>query len=931
MNITKLVIYGFGKHENVTIDLTAGAAVIYGPNEAGKTTIQQFIMQTLFGYPAKNQSGRRYEPKAGGKFGGQLHVEDPAYGSVVIERTGETSKGQVMLYFADGRRGGEQELQQLLRNYDKASFEAIFSFSVHELQHLENMTEEELSRTLLASGTTGMDAITALEAKLEKEMARLFKKSGRLPEINQLFEELQQMEKDLKAHRAAAEEYAPAIDRIQVIEARLQGIAKQEEELRDKLRQAAKWQQAKPLYERIAVLEDEQNQLSVEAFPADGRRQMDRLHDRLDETKAKMELLGKQADELRETIEPPEDTTALMRLANRETEWQRMLLNERSQKEELDRLEDAQADVLGLLGMERAEASSADVSLAQEEELAKQVKQAEAEEEAERYALRRIDEEKRQLADAEQELRLFLQDEPTEEERLAAEEWQESDVQSSAERTDGSGRFNLLSTSVLVIGAIAVLYGLLQPNFVVILIGVLLLAAGLGLMFRPVKRASEAAPVGREEVFRKKDAFERVTRFDEQLDRLMEQTEAARRRVTRASESRPDRAARAACAAFFAGLGFPENTGLTTAQELFRKLREYQSLVSKETRLLKERAELKEELVRWHAEAQAALQKEVAVEQLMPEVKASLAAMERRNSERQRTIGQLEELEAAYAEQRALYGQLLDSRSAWFKEARAEDREGFYAFADQWERKQAVTQELGPLQRQLAAIGRVEEPAGWSEAFADVSEQQLQDWHMERQRLLEERAKHRQFLEYLLTDEVYEDNLQQFEAKKAELAELARQWSVYRSLSVAIERMMEELKETKLPHVLAHAECFFEQLTEGNYMGLELTESGTFEALRRDGMRFRIIELSQATKEQAYIALRLALADSLKDSHPFPILMDDAFVHFDRRRREQMINLLTGLQKQHQFIYFTCHDNIKSSWPEAQTLDIATIGRGVHP
>ncbi|WHT49434.1 AAA family ATPase [Sporosarcina thermotolerans] len=69
MKIKKIVIYGFGKHENKTIDFDDGVNVIYGQNEAGKTTIQQFIVQTLFGYPQKNSAQLRYEPKSGGKYG----------------------------------------------------------------------------------------------------------------------------------------------------------------------------------------------------------------------------------------------------------------------------------------------------------------------------------------------------------------------------------------------------------------------------------------------------------------------------------------------------------------------------------------------------------------------------------------------------------------------------------------------------------------------------------------------------------------------------------------------------------------------------------------------------------------------------------------------------------------------------------------------
>ena len=59
-----------------------------------------------------------------------------------------------------------------------------------------------------------------------------------------------------------------------------------------------------------------------------------------------------------------------------------------------------------------------------------------------------------------------------------------------------------------------------------------------------------------------------------------------------------------------------------------------------------------------------------------------------------------------------------------------------------------------------------------------------------------------------------------------------------------------------------------------------------------NGLRFPIVELSQATKEQAYISLRFALATSVLKSAPFPIIMDDPFVHFDEGRLSSMIEIL---------------------------------------
>src|SRR5690606_33600097 len=126
----------------------------------------------------------------------------------------------------------------------------------------------------------------------------------------------------------------------------------------------------------------------------------------------------------------------------------------------------------------------------------------------------------------------------------------------------------------------------------------------------------------------------------------------------------------------------------------------------------------------------------------------------------------------------------------------------------------------------------------------------------------------------LLTDEEYEMKLQKYEEKKARFNELALRWSVDKAIIEAIRSTMAELKEKSLPAVLSKACEFFGRLTGNSYTAIEIHPEGHFEAVRRDNIRFRIAELSQATKEQAYLALRLSLAVSMQKSHPFPIIMD---------------------------------------------------------
>ena len=136
MKIEKLNIYGFGKHENVMVDFGPGITVFYGLNEAGKTTIQQFILHILFGFPPKNNALLRYEPKSGGKYGGQVHLEMKHMGNALLN----VSAGNqlvMLLSISKMERRAETRIEMLLRQYDRASFESIFSFSFYSCRDLK--------------------------------------------------------------------------------------------------------------------------------------------------------------------------------------------------------------------------------------------------------------------------------------------------------------------------------------------------------------------------------------------------------------------------------------------------------------------------------------------------------------------------------------------------------------------------------------------------------------------------------------------------------------------------------------------------------------------------------------------------------------------------------------------------------------------------
>ncbi len=67
-------------------------------------------------------------------------------------------------------------------------------------------------------------------------------------------------------------------------------------------------------------------------------------------------------------------------------------------------------------------------------------------------------------------------------------------------------------------------------------------------------------------------------------------------------------------------------------------------------------------------------------------------------------------------------------------------------------------------------------------------------------------------------------------------------------------------------------------------------------------------DVSCATREQVYLAARLALTELLWPERRPVIMLDDALVNFDAMRREQALGIIRTLAPEQQVLLFTCHD-----------------------
>ncbi|MCY8606791.1 ATP-binding protein [Bacillus sonorensis] len=91
----------------------------------------------------------------------------------------------------------------------------------------------------------------------------------------------------------------------------------------------------------------------------------------------------------------------------------------------------------------------------------------------------------------------------------------------------------------------------------------------------------------------------------------------------------------------------------------------------------------------------------------------------------------------------------------------------------------------------------------------------------------------------------------------------------------------------------------------------------------KDGTVFQAHELSQATCEQLYLAIRFALALSHQKDINLPFQLDDSFVHFDHERFKRVLNILKELSGQEQqILYFTCHEHVKEAFRDEEVIQL---------
>lgn len=313
-----------------------------------------------------------------------------------------------------------------------------------------------------------------------------------------------------------------------------------------------------------------------------------------------------------------------------------------------------------------------------------------------------------------------------------------------------------------------------------------------------------------------------------------------------------------------------------------------------------------------------------------------LAAAESARQRRAHLAALAEELTAERAACKRRQREIERALEAWRKRAGADDDDAFVAAAAAARRAHELDREIARLERALAeargamsaeAFDAALERAERGVVAAELAELRARldavdgAWRAASERVGAAEATLAQLDGGARAAELTVG----LEARRAELRGFVEQYAVVTLARTLLEREVARFQERHQPRMLEELSSLFAALTGGRYRRVypRYDDEGTFIAVRSDGVEVVPAAMSTGTREQLWLAVRLAyVRQYCEAAEPLPLVLDDVLVNFDAARARATLQVLAEFASRTQVLLLTCH---------AHLVELAKEVAGVAP
>ena len=297
MRIRELHIEGFG----CFADWHCGpferpVTLFHGANEAGKSTLLEFIRRLLFGFPHAGQNP--YPRLNERRHGGQLTLASDEGDTMVVERFRWPGGRSLVLTGQDGRSLHGSRLSDLLGNQDV--FQNIFAFTLDELHDDALLNNEHQVNSHIYSVGMGVKKLPSAFKTLKDKKSDLFLNKGSKHKIYLVAKKLDSVEAHLKTVADNAQNYANLSATLENIDAKLTELREQRRAIDRQLNKQRQLESAWPHWidfldtgRRLAELPAIQN------FPAEGISRLETLEERIGTARTERDSATRDVEEAR--------------------------------------------------------------------------------------------------------------------------------------------------------------------------------------------------------------------------------------------------------------------------------------------------------------------------------------------------------------------------------------------------------------------------------------------------------------------------------------------------------------------------------------------------------------------------------------------------------------------------------------------------------
>ncbi len=207
MKLLKLNLKAVGPFSSAVLDLSAGQHglhLIYGSNEAGKSSALRAISHLLFGFPHLS-ADNFVHPNEQLRVGATLRHSDGGELEILRRR----GRGNTLRAADDSTAIPEEWRRRFLGDLNQQTFESLFGIDHERLSQAgeEIRTGKGVLGELLFAAGAGLAGLRRAQQTLQQGLDDLFKPRAQNPRINKVLTELDDAQKEWKRQQLTIEEW----------------------------------------------------------------------------------------------------------------------------------------------------------------------------------------------------------------------------------------------------------------------------------------------------------------------------------------------------------------------------------------------------------------------------------------------------------------------------------------------------------------------------------------------------------------------------------------------------------------------------------------------------------------------------------------------------------------------------------------------------